>query len=86
MLRDRLRAGVDGALQVVGEDRRGVVGGEVLTVIAALTVLQCGECFRNDKCDTYIGCIISGSKSLIEHQLYAKKVYPSVRIVPWKSK
>lgn len=43
MLRDRLRAGVDGALQVVGEDRRGVVGGEVLTVIAALTVLQCGR-------------------------------------------
>lgn len=44
----------------------------MLTVIAALTVLQCGrERFRNDKCGTYIGCIISGSKSLIEHQLYA---------------
>lgn len=40
MLRDRRRDGVDGALQVEGEERRGVVRGEVLTVIAALTVLQ----------------------------------------------
>lgn len=75
MLRDRQRAGVDGALQVEREDRREVVRGEVLMVIVALTVLQCGrECFRNDKCDSYTGYIISGSNRLLSTGYLPRKL------------